>query len=123
MARVTGDWVEKNPPEAETCASAEAETGGAGTVCPTPVFGTQPPAGPANLQACRYHHKRKTWLRIHDGVTTRDFRLILGLGNAIKNMHLRLISWLRQGLGTQYIFLWSLISYNTIYPYSMIMER
>ena len=56
-----------------------------------------PPAGPANLQACRYHHKREAWLRIHDGVTTRDFRLILGLENAVppynpKNQ-IKLIFW------------------------------
>ena len=73
----------KNRPEAEHTERGGRGTEGRARCVPTLVFGTQPPAGPANLQACRYHHKRETWLRINDGVTTRDFKLILGLENAV----------------------------------------
>ena len=84
MERVTGDWVEKTL-RRPSIRSAEAEDGRCGHGVPDTGFWNPTPGRPRELAVLPlpiYILKRRAWFKIHDGVTTRNFRLILGLGNA-----------------------------------------
>ena len=75
----------KNRPEAETCVSGEAEERKGGHGVSRPWFLEPNPR--QDPRTCRPavtlgYCKREARLRVNDGITTRDFRLILGLENA-----------------------------------------